>query len=182
MKIFVPKITDLGLHVDLKMSDSWFQDVMAPYLADPLIQIQKDTIKGFFDVKNYKEEVDIRGELAFNYDCACAHCGEPLKDKIKLDWDMHLSPWRGTTTDNMSESEEDGLELTVEDLNFSFYKNDEIDLTPILNDEIALSFPYNHYCKNKTECDARFQEKIQAVAPKIADPRWDALKDFKVKN
>lgn len=182
MKIFVPQILDTGLHIDLKMSDTWFKDVMTPYMQDPLIQIQTDTIKGHFDLTQFKEEVDIKGQLSFAYDCACAHCGEPLKDQLKLHWDMHLSPWRGTSTDNMSEADEDELELTVEDLNFAFYKNEEIDLVPILNDEIALGFPYNHYCQNKVDCEKRFQEKIQAVAPKIPDPRWDALKDFKIKN
>lgn len=182
MKIFVQKITDPGLHVDLKMSETWFKDVMAPYLADPLVEIKADSIKGAFDLTQFKEEVDIRGHLDFEYDCACAHCGEPLQDELHLKWDMHLSPWKATTTENLSQTDEDEIELTVEDLNFGFYKNDEIDLVPILNDEIALSFPYNHYCKNKTECEKRFQEKMQAVAPKIPDPRWDALKDFKVKN
>jgi len=182
MKIPLTKIPQAGLKLSLTTSEPWFDTLMSPYFNDPLIQINKDSLRGELQLTNHDGEVDIKGRLDFVYDAACARCGEPLHKKQNLVWNVHLSPWQNTSKSNLTEEEENEIELTASDLNFAFYKNDEIDLHPILNDEIALGFPYNHYCADSKTCEARFQQNLQTAQVKTTDPRWDALKAFKGKS
>lgn len=182
MKIFVPKITSSGLTVPLNMKQDWFATLVTPYLNDPLIQIDPESLQGQLHISNHKGEADIEGGLKGRYDCSCARCGESLKDTIEIQWNMHLSPWKATTTENISKEDENEIELSVDDLNFSFYKNDEIDLAPLINDELALSFPYNHYCADENACSKRAQAQLSQHTPKTIDPRWETLKHFKPKS
>ena len=52
---------------------------------------------------------------------------------------------------------------------------------PIVNDEIALAIPYNVYCSDAAKCEAHRTSSLFGKLDTI-DPRWSALKAFKVQN
>lgn len=177
MKIPASHILDKGLDISLSSKLEWLNTVLSQSIETALFDIDPESLKGNIHLDNYDGEIECRGELEFSYSCQCAHCGEPLTELNKTTWHVHLSPWKLETPNG----EDEEVELSENDLNFGFYRDGEIDLSPILNDEIALSFPYNSYCKDKTSCEDRFQKLIHHKSNDNTDPRWAALKNIKVR-
>lgn len=86
------------------------------------------------------------------------------------------------TSDDLTDEQE--VELDLQDLELSFSEEDEVDLVDIVREQIILALPANPLCKedckglceicggnlNQVSCDCKQDE---------TDPRWAALKNLK---
>lgn len=181
MKIPVYKIPDGGEKLPVDDKQEWLVKVFESLRDGSPLCIDVPSLSGHIELNRYGEEVHCQFNIGFSYKTQCAHCGEDLNRKIDLKWDTHLSPWKPDPK-QPALAEDEEIELTADDLNFSFYENEEVDLEPLLNDEISLSMPYNDYCEDTQACKQRLQAYLSAKTDPDVDPRWADLRNFKTKN
>jgi uncharacterized protein len=92
-------------------------------------------------------DVLVSGELKIGLDCECARCLKPFQFRLALaDWTLHL-PLDGP----------DRVEL----------KNDTVDLTPYLREDILLEFPQHPLCE--AGC-AGLPNRLDATSVKKEEP------------
>jgi Predicted metal-binding, possibly nucleic acid-binding protein len=83
--------------------------------------------------------------------------------------------------------EDEGIELTEEDLEFGSYQNEEIDLAGLLGEEIRLALPIRFLCKEDCKglcpkCGANLNEG-PCPCPKYKEGSpFAVLKDFTLKS
>lgn len=167
-----------GLQIPLNDQEPWFLEVVDNVLSDR--HIDKTTLKGELDLRKTNNIVNILGNLAFTLNPLCARCGESLTRKENLTIQSHQAPLEEVKPKSKKNKEEEEIELTSDDLNFSFYENDEIHIDQILNDEVALALPYNYYCQNNPQCHPQMPASKHVTVGDGTDPRWAALKDLKI--
>jgi uncharacterized protein len=89
------------------------------------------------------QNVLLSGQLKMALDCECARCLKPFQFRLQLaDWSLHLSL--------------EGPEKVV-------LKNDTVDLTPYLREDILLEFPQHPLCD--AGC-AGLPNRLAAASPK----------------
>ena len=103
----------------------------------------------------------------------------PKKKKAKPEGDEAPPEGEEGAEGDAAEDEEEEIELTKEDLDFSFYDDDEINIGSILNDEIILRIPYNYYCKDQNNCKLLGPTDPNITINDNTDPRWQGLKNLK---
>ena len=110
-------------------------------------------------------------------------CGRCLE---KFDYHL-ISDVKYTFCPSEDKELADDLELSSEDLGFSFYDGEEIDLSQVIIDQVILAMPFNAICHdacgglcqhcgknlNKESCDCSKEERLNAEFAK--------LRDFKLK-
>lgn len=133
-------------HLKLNAEAPWLMTVFKNLFSEN--NFLKDSIQGEILLKNTNDNISLQGFIEFSYEPFCDHCGESLRCFVKIPLRAILSPF---PKGDFSEKE---TELT-HDIDFCFYQNQEIEVDPIINDEIALALPYNHYCENKEACKKR---------------------------
>jgi uncharacterized metal-binding protein YceD (DUF177 family) len=80
------------------------------------------------DVESLEEGILVRGEILFKLHCECSRCLKPFDFELSFpDWSCHL-PLKG----------EDAVVV----------RNDSVDLTPYLREDILLGFPQHPLCRD----------------------------------
>ncbi len=107
----------------------------------------------------------------------CSRCLEEISSAESVSF-------RTAFVSNDEFTEDQEIELDLQDLELSFADDDEVDLVEVIREQIVLALPSRPLCRedckglcnicggnlNKTECDCTTEE---------TDPRWAALKDLK---
>lgn len=168
-------LTGKGLKLKLTSDDKWLVDAIRTHTASH--NFDAASISGEVQLYKTNKFVDIVASLRFTHFPPCARCGTELSKTASLNFQSHLAP----LSDFITKTEEapGETELTREDLDTCFYENDEIDLEPLFNDEVAIALPYNYYCKKN--CQAPALNHAAQPDDATPDPRWQALKDVKIK-
>ena len=170
--------------VTLNQSEPWLLDIFRNFLSDT--GLEDDSLKGQLHLINIGGNVTLDGHIGFKHHPICSRCGEPLTRHEKIVFNAHFTPLRQVTAPHDLDTEgkmdaADEIELTAEDLSFCFYKNDEIEVDPLINDEIALAIPYNYYCEDQKSCETRLNTNLKLHTDGDTDPRWISLKSLKPK-
>lgn len=173
MKISLRQIGRNGFDVLLNDKEPWLVDVLKNIFQEAAISWT--SIRGQVHLDNLEGNVNLSGRIEFDHSPLCARCGEELQRHEKVTLSANLIPFKGIAGEKAPREEEE-KELTADDLNFAFYEGEEIDIAPIVNDEIALALPYNYYCEETKACAAR-QKNLPAFNDS-GDVRFAALKEF----
>ncbi len=166
-----------GLTLDLSKREPWLMEILNTILS-PYKPVDA-SIKGQIELNKFNDVVNMTGQLLFDFEPFCAHCGTPLKIRESVPLKATIAPLPADFAKQIND-DEDEAELTADDMDFSFYEHDEIRIDNLVNDEVALAIQYNYYCKDKAAC-----KLIKPLDPHITindttDPRWAALKDLKI--
>ncbi|HXF09324.1 MAG TPA: YceD family protein, partial [Desulfuromonadaceae bacterium] len=95
-------------------------------IQDEMIRTEKPLVYDL-EIEKLHDALLVQGRLDLTLDCECVRCLKPFKYRIKIDpWAAHL-PLEG----------EEKVSL----------KNDFVDLTPFLREDILLEFPRHPLCK-----------------------------------
>ncbi|MBI3541023.1 MAG: DUF177 domain-containing protein [Deltaproteobacteria bacterium] len=205
MKLNLNDISEDGL--DLKVDDgsdgtkkddtknAWWRDLLQAVFQEtyrPNEQAKLVCAKLVLRIEKTCDNITLQGTAKLATHPTCARCLEVFGKKITVPIQIHLAPFLGG----------DGSSIE-DDLNFAFYKGDEIDLAAILREMFLLEIPIRYLCKesckglcaqcgenlnvktcqcNKdsfAEGEAPTASPVEGAtrAPKI-DPRWAALKKF----
>ncbi len=163
-----------GLQIKLNGNDEWLTNILKNVL--PTKNIEFDTLIGKIDFLRTNMNIDITGTISFTHHPLCARCGEEITANENIRFVAHLAPLDEVIHKNKDDKEE----LTKDDMDFSFYSNDTIELEPIVNDEIALEIPYNYYCSDQENCRLHEPTSQNISLNDKTDPRWAPLKNLKI--
>jgi uncharacterized protein len=122
-------------------------------------------------------EVVVQGTIAGNLGAACDRCLQPIPFPISLSFDSHFIP----VTDY---EENERAELQEEDLDFSVFDGETIDLDELIREQILLTLPVRLLCGEEcrglcAECGKDLNAAPCGCREEQIDPRWGTLAALK---
>jgi len=187
MEIIIFDIPESGQDLSYDTAKhEWFARIVKETLGEAFGEGDSAELKLRLD--RFEDDIDINGEFRANYHPACDRCLERADEELVVPIRTHMTPLYKNDRQRERESEEDaGVELIKEDLEFSYYEGDRIHLDEFLNEQIVLSRPMKHLCSENckglcTRCGANLNEGSCDCKEEASDPRWDALKGYKVRS
>jgi len=121
-------------------------------------------------------ELFFTGHIAGSVVGHCARCLEPYTFDLDKDFFLVLVPRTELPQD---------MDLRDEDLDLSFYQGDEIDLTPLVREQIILALPSRPLCREDCrglcpQCGANRNVQPCTCVEAGGDPRLAVLRNLKV--
>ena len=123
------------------------------------------------------QELFLHGHITGSVVGQCARCVEEYDFVLDKDFSIVLVPRREL---------EDQAELEEEDLDLSFYGGEEIDLSPLVREQLILALPTRPLCREGCrglcpKCGANLNMQECACATAAEDPRLAVLRNLRVK-
>jgi len=168
--------------ITIKDQTSWFDFSIEP----PDIDLESETarVKNVVEVRGKLKkgivQVDVEGKISAGIEVECDRCLQPVEKSLEFPFDAAF-----VTADNYTQAKE--AELKQDDLEVSIYAGDKIDLGELAREQIILSLPEQTFCRddckglcpqcgiNRNLVDCNCEEKE-------VDPRWQGLRELKIKN
>ncbi len=128
--------------------------------------------------KMVRHTVSLRTKLETAVEMECSRCLEPVTYPFLLEFDYTLVP------EESGIGEED-LSAADENLNCGTYKDEVVDLGPLVLEQIVLQIPVKPLCNESCKglcphCGINLNKAACDCGKETADHRFAALKDFKV--
>jgi len=127
----------------------------------------------------YKDQDKFRlvGTVQAELELPCSRCLEPFRLPVDLEFDQRHLP----QTDASAEEE---TEVADEDLETSFYRDEQIDLKELLREQFYLALPMKPLCREECkglcpQCGTNLNNATCDCGPGWEDPRFAALKQLK---
>ena len=122
-------------------------------------------------------ELFFTGSLRAHTGAVCARCAEEFDADHDRTFRFVLSP-KSIGYDSDS--------LRAEDLEFSLYEGEDVDLDPLIREQVLLALPTRPLCKEDCrglcpQCGANLNRVQCACATEFADPRLEALRSLKLR-
>jgi uncharacterized protein len=108
----------------------------------------------------------------------CARCLTPFPKKLTSEFAISLKP----RPDSPFPEE---VELSREDLGTEFYDGEEVDVTPLIQDQILLTLPPKAICKEECrglcpQCGQDLNQRDCRCTEENIDPRLEPLRTFRI--
>jgi len=162
MKVLISEIEEEGLELD-------FNEV----LEQPGMLRSEGPVGGHLYLHRHLTEITIEGDISASIWLQCSRCLEMFLTSVKLDVSLTYLPVE-SLTDEVHEIKNDEAEL-------GFYKNNELDITSIVQEQIILNLPMKPLCDPDCKglcpkCGANLNIESCRCIKEEVDPRWSALK------
>lgn len=146
MKILVSRIPKKGIKQILNESEGWVRELV---LQSTQSRYQLgDPITGNLSISETLDNVTVKGEIHFSMLATCDRCLKEYPFPINCIFDRLLTPlFESKRQKGIEESM--NVEVTEEDLGFSYYEGEEIDIAAILYEQIILSQPMRYFCREE---------------------------------
>jgi uncharacterized protein len=134
---------------------------------------------------NTGAQVFVRGRMRGWFEVACSRCVKAARVPLDEELTATYVPRSQVVGDQDADAvDEEGVELSVEDLDVNGYEGDEIDLEPLLREQLILAVPFAPLCSEGCKglcprCGADLNHETCTCEP-IIDPRLAGLKDIKL--
>ena len=133
-----------------------------------------------FDIHKDKDKFRLVGSVRAELELACSRCVEPYRFPIDLRFDQRYLPSTQASAEAEREVEEDDLET-------SYYSDDEIDLSELIGEQFYLALPMKPLCQEAckglcAQCGTNLNTGTCDCAPVWEDPRLAALKTIRGKS
>jgi uncharacterized protein len=130
-----------------------------------------------FEVHKDKDRFRLVGTVRTALELPCSRCLEPFRLAVDQSFDLRYVP-------QSEASRETETEVAEEDLETSFYRDEQIDLNELLREQFYLALPMKPLCRDECrglcpECGTNLNTGTCDCAPRWEDPRLAALKQFK---
>ena len=130
-----------------------------------------------FDIHKDKDKFRLVGHVRTELELTCSRCVEPYRFPIDAEFDQRYLPSSETLSEAEREIEEDDLET-------SYYADDQIDLTELMREQFYLALPMKPLCRDDckglcAQCGTNLNTSTCDCAPVWEDPRLAALKQLK---
>ncbi len=127
-----------------------------------------------FEIHKDKEKFRLVGTVAAELELPCSRCLEPFRLSIAAPFDVRYLPASAAAT---------AVDRAVddEDLETSYYRNDEIDLNELLREQFYLALPMKPLCREEcrglcAQCGTSLNTGTCDCTPAWEVPRLAALK------
>jgi uncharacterized protein len=176
LKINVATIPEEGLNFvlseDGRRFEKCFEDSASADFSLRKIDVRCQVTKA-------SSTIYIKGNLALVLGMNCSRCLEEVNIPVSADFAYSLLPAQPEVKAD--------LELTVEELDISYYSGDFIDLTPIICEQIILQIPIKPLCSKDCkglcpQCGINRNTNSCSCHTEFIDERLAVLKNFKIKN
>ena len=130
-----------------------------------------------FDIHKDKDKFRLVGHVRTELELTCSRCVESYRFPINAVFDHRYLPSSDASTEEDSEVAEDDLET-------SYYGDDQIDLDELMREQFYLALPMKPLCSDDCkglcpQCGANLNTETCDCAPVWEDPRLAALRDLK---
>ncbi|HTI41700.1 MAG TPA: DUF177 domain-containing protein [Vicinamibacterales bacterium] len=130
-----------------------------------------------FDILKDKDRFRLVGHVRTELELTCSRCVEPYRFAIDADFDHRYLPSSEAST-------EQDREVAEEDLETSYYADDQIDLGELMREQFYLALPMKPLCSEDckglcAQCGTNLNTGTCDCAPVWEDPRLAALKQLK---
>jgi len=182
MEILIDDIPDEGLtlRADSK-ADSWLLLVFRGALGERFTN--EDNVNLAVTLIKFEKNIDITGELELVSYPSCDRCLKKYREVDSIPLHIIMAPLYESKRQQEKEEQYE-KELVQDDMGFSYYEGDRIDLSDIVREQILLSLPIKHICQEACKgicqrCGKDLNEGPCKCVEEHHDPRWDVLKTFK---
>jgi uncharacterized protein len=123
-----------------------------------------------------RDEVTLRGSIDTAVELRCDRCLAPVAQPVKIDFKAEL----GANDPDAPET----TGLHDDDMDFSIYEGEAINLDEIIREQILLALPARQLCSEDCKglcatCGANLNEQTCGCERHETDPRWSALAELK---
>ena len=130
-----------------------------------------------FEIHKDKEKFRLVGRVRTQLELGCSRCLEPFRLPVDAPFDIRYLPLANA-------SAEGEREVAEEDLETSYYQDDQIDLDGLLREQFYLALPMKPLCEENCrglcpQCGINLNTAACDCAPVWEDPRLAPLKQFK---
>ena len=130
-----------------------------------------------FDIHKDKDRFRLEGTVRTELELACSRCLEPFRLPVDAAFDLRYHP-----ASEMSSAEESGIE--EEDLETSYYRDDQIDLNELMREQFYLALPMKPLCQEGCrglcpQCGTNLNQNECTCTPEWKDPRLAPLEAIK---
>lgn len=147
-------------------------------MADDVYRIVAPVHLGF-DVHKDKDKFRLVGTARTELELSCSRCLEPFRLLVDVAFDQRYLPQTDATAEQETEVGEDDLET-------SFYRDEQIDLNELLREQFYLVLPMKPLCREECkglcpQCGTDLNTGTCDCAPAWEDPRLAALRELKTR-
>lgn len=130
-----------------------------------------------FEVHKDKDKFRLVGTVKAELELGCSRCLEPYRLAVDAPFDIRYLP----STEAAIEPER---EIEEEDLETSYYRDDQIDLNELLREQFYLALPMKPLCRDEcqglcSQCGINRNTGTCGCAPAWEDPRLAGLRALK---
>ena len=183
MKLKVEDIPTSGLDIKQPLDQDWLKDILRD-IGETEEWRFSAPISLDLKVTKASRNVFVQGNIVTNLIIKCSRC---LKE---FDYPILIHNLKYTFCPTEDKRIIDDLELSSEDLEFSFYLGEEIDISQVILEQVILDVPFKPLCHdlcrglcyqcgmdlNKDECKCS-KEKISNIGfSKLQDFRVESIK------
>jgi uncharacterized protein len=123
-------------------------------------------------------ELFFHGRFEGSVDARCSRCLRDFSFTMEREFEFVLVPAPGTAARGAEE-------LSRADLGLSFYSGEEIDLTPLITEQVLLALPTRPLCSEDCRglcggCGADLNREACACSAAAGDPRMAVFRTLKV--
>ena len=170
MKLDLAKIRQAQTRYDRTFDSSEVQ------MADDAYQVAAPVHLGF-DIHKDQDKFRLVGTVRTELELACSRCLEPFRLPVDATFDQRYLPQPEPSAD-------DEAEVAEEDLETSFYRDEQIDLKELLREQFYLTLPMKPLCREECrglcpQCGTNLNTGRCDCAPEWEDPRLAPLKQLK---
>ena len=127
-----------------------------------------------FDIHKDKEKFRLEGTARTELELSCSRCLEPFRMPVDTEFDLRFLP-----ASEMPTVEE--REMEDEDVDISYYRDDQIDLNELLREQFYLALPMKPLCTEDCkglcpQCGTNLNIGTCSCAVEWEDPRLAPLK------
>ncbi|MDQ3322873.1 MAG: DUF177 domain-containing protein [Acidobacteriota bacterium] len=124
-------------------------------------------------------QTDIEGKIFADVELECSRCLQPVQEFLEFPFEAVF-----VTPENYTEETE--VRIRAEDLEVSIFEGDKIDLTEVAREQILLALPIQIFCREDCKglcqkCGANRNLINCNCEEKEVDPRWQGLRELKIK-
>jgi uncharacterized protein len=125
-----------------------------------------------------------RGSIDGWVEVACSRCIGAVRVAIHERVHVTFLP-RNQVPQDFELDDDEEIEPTEDDLDLYPYDNDEVDLEPLLREQVILALPFAPLCRDDckglcTNCGTDLNQQSCDCNRNVVDPRLGPLKDLKV--
>ena len=182
MEIFIEDIPPEGLEIDATEADPWLSAIVGEAAGEAFKKGDKAVLH--LELQKVGDNVSIDGEVNFSSHPPCDRCLVEFEEPLSFPFHTLLAPlYESARQERIEKGME--VELVREDLEFSFYEGDRIDLDEIVREQVLLNQPMKHLCSEGCKGLCQRCGKDLNAGPcnceeKKADRCWEALKGIKL--
>jgi DUF177 domain-containing protein len=130
-----------------------------------------------FEIHKDKERFRLNGRAQTTLELPCSRCLEPFRMPVDASFDVRYLPQSEMAGDEEREIEEDDLET-------SYYRDDQIDVNELLREQFYLALPMKPLCSDDCkglcpQCGTNLNTGRCECGAEWEDPRMAALKQLK---